>query len=153
MAYQLAPQEEVQNAMEAILMAHGVVSSQKAFLQLVKQHLQLDWAAYKLGSTRLRKLALRSGLAHLEVHTRANPHPRILHRCPVCSSRFEHVRNTTLYGGEVTLGHRCSLCHFSTGKDWREPARYVFHYKGPHRQPRPSQVDQSLLNRQEVNSP
>lgn len=136
MVYRLPTPEEVHTAISAVLTHQGTVGSQTAFHRMVTKRLKADHPDCRLGSVRLRHLAIHSGLIRLEIYTRTNRRPGPLEHCPVCGSQFDHVRNMTLDGGEVTLGHLCPVCQFATGKDWREPARYIFHAH-------PERVDQT----------
>lgn len=113
--------------MTAVLSHQGLVGSQTAFHRMVSHQLRLDHPECRLGPGRLRRLAIHSGLVRLEIHTRTNRSAGPVDSCPVCGSVFDHVRNMTLEGDEVILGHLCPVCQFATGKDWREPARYIFH--------------------------
>ena len=127
MAYRLPSAEEVIATVEAVLAEQGTMGSQTALHRHVIDRLRASDPDYRLGPGRLRRLAIRSGLVRIVVHTRANSDPGPTELCPVCHGDFEQIRNTTLYGGEITLGNQCKRCGFSTGKDWREPARYIFH--------------------------
>ena len=39
------------------------------------------------------------------------------------------MKNITIYGGTVTLGHKCKRCGYWTGKTRRIPSRYIFTLK------------------------
>ncbi len=129
MTYRLPTPEEVNTAIKAVLSQQGLVGSQAAFHRMVTGCLKEDHPDCRLGPQRMRRLAVHSGLVRLEIHTRTNRRPGPMKECPVCGSDFDKVRNMTLEGDEVTLGHQCPVCHFATGKDEREPARYIFHAK------------------------
>jgi Fe-S cluster biogenesis protein NfuA len=37
------------------------------------------------------------------------------------------VRNSTIYGGSVILGYRCTSCPYSMGTTKKIPTKYIFH--------------------------
>ena len=47
-------------------------------------------------------------------------------KCPVCGGQMKAMKNITIYGGTVTLGHKCKRCGYWTGKTRRVPSRYIF---------------------------
>ena len=46
--------------------------------------------------------------------------------CPVCKNTLERTRNETLFGGKTMIGFKCGVCGYTTGRRWREPAKYIF---------------------------
>ena len=51
---------------------------------------------------------------------------RNLISCPVCGSQMVNVKNETLYGWEVTLQRKCTVCPYSSGKHRKVPTLYIF---------------------------
>ena len=87
---------------------------------------------YKVSGPRVRRAALRSGLIRLEIHCRETTERRAIYKCPVCSTKLKQVKNQTVYGGTVTLEHRCPGCGYWTGVKRRVPTRYVFTLNSKH---------------------
>ena len=46
--------------------------------------------------------------------------------CPVCKNSLERMQNKTLFGGKTMIGFKCKVCRYTTGRRWREPAKYIF---------------------------
>lgn len=46
--------------------------------------------------------------------------------CPVCKNFLERTRNRTLFGGKTMIGFKCKVCSYTTGRRWKEPAKYIF---------------------------
>jgi len=80
--------------------------------------------AYTISMERTRVLAARSGFVKIGVKKRYEK--RTGERCPVCRSALRDVRNRSLTGGEVVVGHRCTLCGYRSKKN-QGPLQYSFH--------------------------
>lgn len=126
MGYKLPSVEEVERAIASILRREKKLPSESRFLSLVRRELKRRDKDYTVSHERLRRVALRSGLCKVTIHTRRSDSRRPIYRCPVCGTTVKRVKNQTIYGGTVTLGYECPFCGFSTGISRRVPQRYVF---------------------------
>ena len=129
MVYHIPSDKDILGAVEKVFEKYHTVSSQHELKKLVEKELQMKKKLYHVSEPRLRTLVLNSGLVHVEIHTREGDPDKLLHRCPVCGGQLERVKNRTIYGGEVTLEFRCTLCGYWTGKKKKIPTLYVFHLK------------------------
>ena len=126
MAYRLPSNEEIEHAIAAVLKREKKLPSESRFLSLVRRELKRKDKEYTVSHERLRRIALRSGLCKVTIHTREVPTRRAMTRCPVCNTQVEAVKNETIFGGSVTLGYECPFCGYWTGMKRRVPQRYVF---------------------------
>ena len=126
MAYRLPSEEEIEHAIAAVLRREKKLPSESRFLSLVRRELKRKDKEYTISHERLRRVALRSGLCKVTIHTREVPSRRPMARCPVCNTHIEAVKNETIFGGSVTLGYECPFCGYWTGIRRRVPQRYVF---------------------------
>ena len=127
--YEIASNEQVEQAIKKVLKEYRTVPSQHALQSLVKKELKTEKQQVGISGHRLRDLALKTGLVHLEIYTRDGETHKFLTKCPVCGGSLKRVKNQTIWGGEVTLEYTCSHCGYWTGKKQRIPTRYVFHLK------------------------
>lgn len=126
MVYRLPSTEEVEHAISAVLKREKKLSSESRFLSLVRRELKRKDKDFTVSHERLRRVALRSGLCKVTIHTREVPSRRPMSRCPVCNTTVRSVKNETIFGGSVTLGFECPFCGYWTGMRRRVPQRYVF---------------------------
>jgi hypothetical protein len=129
MVYHIPSDKEILGAVEKVFQKYHTVSSQHKLKKLVEKELQMKKKQFHVSEPRLRTLVLNSGLIQVEIHTREGDPEKLLHRCPVCGGPLNRVKNQTIYGGEVTLEFRCTLCGYWTGKKKKIPTLYVFHLK------------------------
>ncbi|MBI4393410.1 MAG: hypothetical protein HY556_06405 [Euryarchaeota archaeon] len=126
MARKVPPEDLVVAAITKVLAENGVVTSQGRLRSLVAEELAAFDGDYTVSADRARQLAVRKGVARIEIHARRGEH-RTLESCPVCSSRLSKVKNRTLDGSEVHVGVKCKRCGFWVGQKGRVPSRYVFY--------------------------
>lgn len=107
-----------------VILEEGTVASQTLLGQLVNERLQKR--RVRVTPTRVRVLAVRSGLVTLSIRTRAGGATPELERCPVCGGRLKRTANRTLTGATVQTGYRCVRCPWWTGRELRVPTHYVF---------------------------
>lgn len=124
--YRIPKNGEVVLAIRNVLVRYRSVESQRRLKELVENELNQGVEEYRVGGPRIRKLAIVSGIADVEVHTRGNGRKWKGKKCPVCGSQLKESKNMTVYGDTVTLGYQCPTCTYCTGKDRRTPSRYVF---------------------------
>ncbi len=129
MEYRVPSDEQVVTAVRKVMQRYPTISSQHRLRSYVERELRGKRRPYRVSAPRVRLLALKSGLVRIEIHSREGDPDKLLHRCPVCSSKLDRVKNLTLYGGEVTLAFRCEACGYWTGKKKKVPTLYVFHRK------------------------
>lgn len=119
--------EEVRRAAEAVLArARGPVPSQGALLRAVGPVLRAEDPLFALGGRRLRAVLLAVPTVRVAVEFAERPSRRPLTACPVCRGPLVPIRNSTLLGDRVTLGHRCPRCGYWTHLKRRVPVRYAF---------------------------
>jgi hypothetical protein len=131
MAYRLADDETLLNALREALENRQTMGSQRELRLRVLAELRKTDPGLTASAPRLRRLAITSGLARVEIEWRETDKKRARSRCPVCGSGLRPTRNETVFGGTVTLGFRCPLCPFSSTLKRREPTRYLFTGKAP----------------------
>jgi len=125
-------ESELLEAIVKVLDEQKMVRAQYRMRSLVEQELRKADPEYRVSGTRVRKVALASGKITLDIHCRETPDRRAMYKCPVCGTKLKQVKNQTVYGGTVTLEHRCPHCGYWTGLRRRVPTRYVFTLRGKH---------------------
>jgi hypothetical protein len=129
MVYHITSDEEILGAVKKVFHKYHTVSSLHKLKIFVEKELHAKKQQSHVSKQRLRTLVIKSGLVTLEIHTRDGDPDKILHKCPVCGGTLHRVKNQTIYGGEVTLEFRCTLCGYWTGKKKKIPTLYIFHLK------------------------
>jgi hypothetical protein len=120
------PDEEVEAALKRVLRAQRRVHSLCLLHRLVKGELQAADASYTVSRDRLRRLALSRKLCKVEIEARDDTDDDFPGDCPACGSSMKNVKNETLYGWEVTLQRKCTVCPYYSGTHRRVPTLYVF---------------------------
>lgn len=128
MSYHIATDKQIEKALIKVLKKFRTIDSQIKLKRLVEKELSKK-KKYGVTGSRLRKLAIESNFVKLEIHTREGDPKKLIAKCPVCGGPLKRLKNTTIWGGEVTIELRCSKCNYWTGKKKRIPSRYIFHYK------------------------
>ena len=123
--YRIPSEERLRGALARVFSTRHEVDSQHRLKILVEKDLKGE-TVFRVGESRLRKVAIDSGLVALEIHCRETEEMRSLNRCPVCGDRPRRLRNMTVFGGTVTLGYKCPRCGYWTGLKRRVPTPYVF---------------------------
>jgi hypothetical protein len=124
--YKIPKDGDVILAIRNVLARYRVVDSQRKLKELVEHELNQGRDEFHASGPRIRRLAIVSGISHVEVHTRGDGKEMLGSSCPVCGSKLKESKNMTVYGDTITLGHVCPRCTFWTGKEPREPSRYIF---------------------------
>jgi hypothetical protein len=124
--YRIPKDGDVVIAIRNVLARYRTVESQRRLKELVENELNQGDGEFRASGPRIRKLAIISGIADVEVHTRGIGKKWEGTTCPVCGSRLNESRNMTVYGDTVTIGYQCPRCTYCSGKDRRAPSRYVF---------------------------
>jgi DNA repair exonuclease SbcCD ATPase subunit len=131
MGYKLAGDESILEALKSALESQKQIISQRELRERVIRELHKVEAGLTASGPRLRRLAITSGLAKVEIEWRETDKKTARARCPVCGSALRPTRNETVFGGSVTLGFSCPLCPFRSSMKRKEPTKYVFTRKAP----------------------
>jgi hypothetical protein len=131
MSYRLADDEAILKALREALEGQKMMGSQRELRQKVLRELRRVDPGLTASGSRLRRLAIVSGLARVEIDWRETEAKKARARCPVCGSALKPTRNETVFGGTVTVGFRCPLCPFRSTLRGKEPTRYIFTRKAP----------------------
>ena len=129
MRYHIASDEQIQKSLENVLNHYRIVNSQSKLKELITKDLKTKKIKYGVSGHRIRNIAINSDFVKLEIHTREGDPKKLMTKCPVCGNTLKHVKNLTIWGGEVTIELNCARCGYWTGKKKRIPIRYVFHKK------------------------
>lgn len=124
--YRVPPDEEVVAATVKVILREGQVDSQKRLAELVKREMRRRDPKARVGESRIRHLALASGLVGVHVRARHEGTSPKLEECPVCGSALKRTTNRTLTGGTSSTGYKCTRCPWWTGREYRVPNRYAF---------------------------
>lgn len=127
MSYRIPPADTLAEAISEALEGRPMVVSQQKLTEMVLKKLKDKDPNYAATEERIRKLLIDRNLAKIEIHTREAEDRSRHGRCPVCSSKMKRIQNETIFGGTVTLGHKCIKCPYWTGLKRRIPIRYVFY--------------------------
>lgn len=130
MGYRIPPSDLLADIISALLRRRPTVSSQRKLTELVLRELKSIDPDYTASEERIRRVAIDSGAAKIEIHCREAEERSRYTRCPVCGSKMNRIRNETIFGGTVTLGYKCTKCPYWTGLKRRVPIRYVFYGDG-----------------------
>lgn len=123
--YRIPSRERVRDALQRVLAKQKTVSSQRRLKALLEREMSNE-EDYRVSGPRARTIAFESGLVEMEIECRESEERRSQHRCLVCGTPLERVKNETIFGGTVTLGYNCPHCPYWTGLKRRVPTRYVF---------------------------
>ncbi|MCU0798868.1 MAG: hypothetical protein MUC62_04270 [Candidatus Thermoplasmatota archaeon] len=125
--YRVPRADKVREIIAEVMKDAMTVRSQTRLHDLVMERLRTrNEERVKLSQKRLRRIA--AGMEGLELIILCRDGDRRDHRtnCPVCGTRMDDIKNSTLYGWTVSTGKLCALCHYWTGSRERIPIRYVF---------------------------
>jgi len=125
--YSVPKDGEIVLAIRNVLARYKVIRSQRDLRDKVEQELNFGGGNFHVSGTRVRRLAVISGVALLKVSTRATGKPGRINGCPVCGEKLKASRNMTVYGNTITTGYRCGKCEYWTEmNNLRLPSRYEF---------------------------
>lgn len=129
MSYKIPNKKEILQIIEKVMKETAIVHSLYHFKDLVLKELKIKNKDYRISEKRLRLIAIGSNLINIEIHARETEVKGGIFKCPVCGKKLNLIKNQTVYGGSVTLGHKCTYCPYWTGKKRRIPIRYIFSLK------------------------
>jgi hypothetical protein len=125
--YTIPREETVVEAVMDILKDAMTIRSQTLFHKLVKAKLrEKGMKRFRLSPQRLRRITAKLENVDLLIHCREGERRSRRSVCPVCGTIMIDIRNSTLYGWEVSTGKACTTCSYWTGSRERIPTRYVF---------------------------
>ena len=125
--YRIPREEAIREVISEILKDAMTIRSQVKFHGLVLYKLQERLGAdVRLSEQRLRRISAQTKGVDLIIHCREGERRTQGATCPVCGSRMDDIKNSTLYGWTVSTGKFCPICHYWTGPRARIPTRYVF---------------------------
>lgn len=130
MPYRIPSEDLLAEVIREVLTRRPMVVSQRKLTQMVLKELKTYDEQYTATEERIRKVAIDSGSAKIEIHCREGEERSRYSKCPVCTSKMRRIRNETIFGGTVTLGYKCNKCPYWTGLKRRIPIRYVFYGDG-----------------------
>lgn len=125
MGYRLPDDERLVEAIEEALVRHPIVESQRELAEHVRRILHEADPAFRVSGERVRRAAIREGLAEVRVRTGTTDDPP-REACPACGTELRAVENRTLDGGETVVGTECPECSYGTGARHEVPLRYEF---------------------------
>lgn len=128
MVYQIPSEGTLSVAISDVLRQHDIITSQSKLADLTRERLKEMNPEFTVTAERVRRVAIQSGVAIVEVKTRELPSQKPSSECPVCGSKMRKIKNKTLYGKAITLRYKCTKCKYSTGISKSIPVRYSFKY-------------------------
>ncbi|MEM0449334.1 MAG: hypothetical protein QW520_05880 [Methanomassiliicoccales archaeon] len=127
MSYKIPKADILALAIKEALREQRTVDSQAKLAELVNLRLRRIDPSYAVSEERVRRVALGSRLAKVEIQTREIEERSRKSPCPVCGrKRMQRIQNRTIFDGKVTLGYRCRFCGYWTGVRRKVPTRYIF---------------------------
>ncbi|MBN1540167.1 MAG: hypothetical protein JW939_08495 [Candidatus Thermoplasmatota archaeon] len=125
--YTIPREEVVIEAVMDILNEAMTIRSQTLFHRLVKAKMrEMGLRRFRLSPRRLRMITAKLDNVDLLIYCREGERRSRRSMCPVCGASMIDIRNSTLYGWEVSTGKACKTCSYWTGARERIPTRYVF---------------------------
>lgn len=126
-AMRVPDEAAVAGAVRRVLSVTPRVETQRELLRLVLAELRGEDPSARLGSGRLRRIALSTGAARIEIDYRTADSKGLPYVCPVCGNPMAPVMNTTLDGDATEFKRRCTVCPYATqGQKVPVPGKYVF---------------------------
>jgi ssDNA-binding Zn-finger/Zn-ribbon topoisomerase 1 len=129
-SWKFAEDEAILEALRRALEGRKTMCSQRELREKVLRELKKANPALTATGPRIRRLAITSRLAHVDIQWRETDRKTARFHCPVCGSQLKATKNETVFGGTVTLGFYCPVCPFRTTVRRKEPTRYTFTRKG-----------------------
>jgi hypothetical protein len=126
-SFRIPKRTVVEEAIRSIMDEAFTIRSQTLFHRLVKMRLKdMIEGKFRLSARRIRHIAANMEDVDLIIHCRDGNERAAPTICPVCGTRMNDIKNSTLYGWTVQTGRACPVCSYWTGKKRRIPTRYVF---------------------------
>ncbi len=133
MAYTIPDDDEIVDALRAVMRRMKAVGSLRKLREFVIKELRFKDRDYTVGHERLREIAVTAPFVNTHIEARHVEERKDLKgRCPVCSGKLDKTKNETIFGGTVTIGYECDSCPYWTTLKMRVPIRYRFEYYKEH---------------------
>ena len=117
---------EIADAARHVIRLRRRVESQRELYELVLGELSADGSEVHVTPSRVRRVAVTSGAASVEIDYRDKVKAGLPDICPVCKGGMNPVYSINLDGRKVELRRNCSVCSFTAAGKTRVPARYAF---------------------------
>ncbi|AGI47268.1 hypothetical protein TALC_00257 [Thermoplasmatales archaeon BRNA1] len=120
-------EEEIVQAVRSVMTRKQRIESQRELFSLVKKELEsVLGAKVRVSADRIRRIALSSRSAKVEIEYRETSKTSLPDICPVCGNAMSPVMNMNLDGNVTEVKRNCTVCAFSVANHIRVPGRYVF---------------------------
>ena len=126
MSQNIASDEAIASAVRNVLNRTVRIESQRELADRVLNELRRNDPEVRAGAVRIRKVAVTSGAAKLEIAYRESERSGLPDVCPVCGSGMSPVSNTTLDGDLIEIKRSCSVCPYTVGRKMLVPGKYAF---------------------------
>lgn len=125
MSYSIPSDELLEDAIFAVMYRHNQVRTQREMAELVNRELAKK-GEYRASGERIRRVAIDSGIARLEIRYNELDDAELPELCPVCRNEMTPIYNKTLYDQTIEVKRKCTSCSYSVGKRKRVPGQYTF---------------------------
>jgi hypothetical protein len=119
-------EETIVYAVRKVMLKKPRIDSQREFAALVTEALKEEDPDIRISASRIRKVAVTSGVVKLDIGYRETDRSDLPDLCPVCGSGMSPVINNTLDGDITEIKRNCTVCPYSVGKTVLVPGKYVF---------------------------
>ncbi len=117
---------EIEDAVRQVIRVRRRVESQRELCELVTGVLSESGEPVRLSPPRVRRVALKSGAASVEIDYRDSGRSELPEICPVCKGGMSPVRAMNLEGNIVEVRRNCTVCSYTVSGKTRMPSRYTF---------------------------
>lgn len=125
MSYSIPSDDQVADAVFAVMYRNAQVVSQGEMVRLVNSELNKRGGDYRVSGERIRRIALNRDMLQISIDYNMNDGdlPDV---CPVCRNGMSSTLNMTLDGNTIEVSRKCTVCPFTVGTRNRIPGRYTF---------------------------
>lgn len=121
-----ADTSSVAKAILSVMSVKPRIESQTELARLVVAELRKDDPAARVSTSRIRKIAVSTGIVKLEIEYRESDRKDLPDLCPVCGSGMSPIINNTLDGARTEIKRNCTVCPYTVGKNILIPGKYAF---------------------------
>ena len=132
MKFKIPDQDTVCKAVSRVMLRNQRIESQRELSDLVQKELSSEDPEYRISGERIRKVAVSSGAAKVEIEYREAVKKKLPDICPVCGNAMSPIMNMTLEGDVTEVKRNCTVCPFTAGQKACSPGRYIFVRTPPH---------------------
>ncbi len=122
----ISDEATISAAVRRVMQRKTRVETQKELAELVLAELRKADPDVHVSAVRIRRIAVTSGAARLEIDYRESGRNSLPDICPVCGSGMSSVMNNTLDGERTEIKRNCTVCPYSVGKVLMMPGKYAF---------------------------